>query len=60
MPLVTALRVLSAITNHKHPQPADVDFLKKFALPSEARLAPDELAAEIVRREVAKRKPSKP
>jgi hypothetical protein len=52
----TALAVLTAYTEHRHPQPADVDLLKKHALPSEADLPIDELACEIVRRELAVRK----
>ena len=60
MPLVTALRVLTAITDRKHPQAVDVEFLRRFALPSEANLKPDELASEIIRRELAKRKSMEP
>jgi hypothetical protein len=58
MPLVTALRVLSAITEHKKPQETDVEFLRRHALPSETALAPDDLAKEIIQREL--KKPRKP
>jgi len=54
MPLLTALRVLGAITEHEQPDPADLEFLKRHALPAEADLPPDDLATEIVRRELAK------
>jgi hypothetical protein len=60
MPLVTAIRVLTAVTDRKHPQAADVDYLRRFALPSEANLKPDELASEIIKRELAKRRSEKP
>jgi hypothetical protein len=60
MPLPTALRVLAAFADHKSPQAADVEFLRKHALASEARLPADDLAREIVVRELAKRKPQKP
>jgi len=56
MPMLTALRVLSACTEHKTPETIDVESLRKHALPSEANLPPDEFAAEIIRRELAKRK----
>jgi hypothetical protein len=59
MPLPTALRVLAAITDHKLPQPIDLQFLRKHALPSESSLPPDEMAREIVQRELAKHNPPK-
>ena len=52
----TALAVITACTEHRHPEPADVEFLNKHALPSEAGLPIDELACEIIRRELATRK----
>jgi hypothetical protein len=55
MPLPTALRVLAAIADHRTPQPNDLEFLRKHALSSEAKLPPDEMAREIVQRELAKR-----
>ena len=47
---------LGCIHGHKNPDAAVVDFLRKYALASEAKLPPDDLAREIVQREVAKRK----
>jgi len=52
----TALAILSDCTEHRCPQPADVELLRKHALPSEAILPIDELACEVIRRELAKRK----
>jgi hypothetical protein len=51
-----ALRVLSDYTEHRQPQPADVELLKKHALPSEADLPVDALACEIIKHELAARK----
>ena len=57
MPIMqAALRVLAAVTEHQEPQRADIDFLRRVALPEAADLPPDELAREIVERELAKRK----
>jgi hypothetical protein len=52
----TALAVLIACTEHCHPEPADVELLKKHALPHEADLPIDELACEIIQRELGTRK----
>jgi hypothetical protein len=60
MPLATALRVLAAINEKRLPQPADIEFLRTFALPTEADLMPDDLAAEIIKRELANRKRNDP
>jgi hypothetical protein len=52
----TALRVLTDCTEHRNHRPADFELLKKHAMPSEADLPVDELACEIIRRELTQRK----
>jgi hypothetical protein len=56
MLMQTALTVLIACTERRDPQPADVELLRKHALPYEIDLPIDELACEIIRRELVKRK----
>ena len=55
MLIYAALSVLGACTKHEKPLVADVELLRKHALPSEANLPIDELACEIIRREVKSR-----
>ena len=57
--MTTALRVLTTITERKTPDAADVQFLLKYDLPSEAKLPADELATEIIKRELVRRKQPK-
>jgi hypothetical protein len=54
----TALRVLNACTEHQTPQPADVEVLTRHAILSEEGLPIDELASEILRRELARKNAS--
>jgi PAS domain S-box-containing protein len=56
MPLVTALRVLTDISESKRPQLADLEVLRQHALPTELGFDPDELATLVLQRELAKRK----
>jgi hypothetical protein len=54
--LPTALRILTACTEHRTPQTADIEFLAKHALLSEIDLPIDDLASEIIKREMARSK----
>jgi hypothetical protein len=56
MLLQTALRVITAYTEHRDPETGDVEFLRKHALMSESDLPTDVLANEIIRRELERRK----
>jgi hypothetical protein len=56
MLLQTALRVITAYTEHRDPETGDVEFLRKHALMSESDLPTDALANEIIRRELERRK----
>jgi len=44
----TAIRVLAAITERRHPNPADLDQLRQFKANAES-MSPDELACEVIR-----------
>jgi hypothetical protein len=56
MLLQTAIRVITAYTEHRVPETADVEFLRKHALMSDSDLPIDGLASEIIRRELERRK----
>jgi hypothetical protein len=56
MLLQTALRVITAYTELRVPETADVEFLRKHALMSESDLPTDALANEIILRELERRK----
>jgi hypothetical protein len=56
MLLQTTLRVITAYTEHRVPETADVEFLRNHALLSERDLPTDALASEIIRRELERRK----
>ena len=56
MLLQTAIRVITAYTEHRVPETADVELLRKHALPPESDLPVDALASEIIRRELERRK----
>jgi hypothetical protein len=43
-----ALRVLAALTQKRHPNPADVDRLRTVAETGARELPPDELACEVI------------
>ena len=45
----TALRVLSAVVEHRVPDPEDVQALRHYA-PEAGADAPDELACEVIQR----------
>src|SRR5579871_4097470 len=49
-----ALRVLNAITNHRDPEPADVEELHRLA-PSEQGISIDELACRVVTKALQRR-----
>ena len=56
MLLQTAIRVITAYTEHRGPETADVELLTQHALLSERDLPIDALASEIIRRELERRK----
>ena len=56
MLLQTALRVITAYTEHRIPEIEDIEFLRNHALLSERDLPVDALASEIIRRELERRK----
>lgn len=52
----TALRVLSAIDHDRQPAETDLQILKSQGGPDETALSVDQLAGEIIKREIAKRR----
>jgi len=50
----TALRVLTAITEHRNPEPADLEELHRL-LPNRPELSDDELACEVIKRALRQR-----
>jgi hypothetical protein len=50
----TALRVLSALTEKQHPDPADLEELQRLA-PDAEGLALDELACEVIQQAILAR-----
>jgi hypothetical protein len=44
-----AIRVLTAITNRQHPEPTELEELRRLA-PQSSDLPPDELACEVIQR----------
>jgi hypothetical protein len=48
----TALRVLAAWTQGKTPAPEDMDVLRRSALPEERGLEIDQLACQVIEREL--------
>ena len=55
----TALRVLAHKTGGAKPPAADVEALKKNALPEETDLDTDRIACQVVAREIQKRRKMK-
>jgi hypothetical protein len=54
-----ALRVLAALDHGRLPAEGDLQLLKGNARPEESALPDDELAGEIIKREIAKRRTSR-
>lgn len=50
----TALRVLAAITERRHPNPTDLETLRDYA-PCLGKLGPDELACDVIQQAIRKR-----
>ena len=51
----TALRVLTAITYGRQPDPADVDALHGYAGPQPAGMSLDEFACEVIQKAIGRR-----
>jgi hypothetical protein len=55
----TALRVLTDITERRHPAPAEVEALRQFA-PALAASPLDELACDVIQQELRRRAEGRP
>jgi len=51
-----SLRVLKMIQLGQQPDVDDVSIIRTYALPEESRLSASELASELIKREIAKRR----
>jgi hypothetical protein len=49
--MTVALRVLNAINERRHPQPTDIEELRRLA-PASADMALDDLACAVIRRAI--------
>jgi len=52
--MTTALRVLTSITDYRHPNPADLEELARY-MPSLAGASPDELACSVIQQALKQR-----
>jgi hypothetical protein len=53
--MTTALRVLTALTEKRHPDQADVDALRSLAGPLPDGMGLDELACEVIQKALNRR-----
>jgi hypothetical protein len=53
--MITALRVLTAITANRQPEPADVDALLHYAGPLPDGIGLDEFACNVIQRAIGRR-----